>query len=91
MLTFLAGTGAGILLALLLGHLERRRVSRRQRELARLFCDMQTAILDVQDIVALGVLEPDESEAAERREIWRERRQERDDAIRYYYRTLRGE
>ena len=29
MLEFLAGTGAGILIALLLGHLERRRVSRR--------------------------------------------------------------
>lgn len=52
MLEFLAGTGSGILFALLLGHLERRRVSRRQRELARLQEYVTRAAWQVEDAIA---------------------------------------
>ncbi len=81
MLTFLAGTGAGIILALLLGHLERRRVSRRQRELARLQRAMTHRAWDVQDAVALGCSYNN----------CQQLRGDRDRAAEAYFNALRGE
>ena len=81
MFEFFAGTSAGILLVLLLGHLERRRVSRRQRELARLQECVTRAAWQVDDAIAKDA-------DSDTRTVLSDRRNAAADA---YYAALRGD
>lgn len=55
MLSFIAGTAAGFAILYVAEVWRGRRISRRQKRQMALFAEMQRAIFDVQDAVAVGL------------------------------------